>query len=128
MDDQISAILKNISKKEIRTMEEVQKRTRDAVHDIFEEFMCYKNNEVNKKLALMELEDYEVIDLGNIHKHDDIIYFKTRYFFNIQLVKGKAINVLSGDRLQVKMVKYSTFVVNTTFESLPRKIKLKFRC
>ena len=40
MDDQISAILKNISKKEIRTMEEVQKRTRDAVHDIFEEFMC----------------------------------------------------------------------------------------
>lgn len=102
MDEQISAILKNISKKEIRTMEEVQKRTRDAVQDIFADFMCYKNNEVNKKLALIELEDYEVIDLGNIHKHDDIIYFKTKYFFNIQLVKGKAINVLSGDRLSVK--------------------------
>ena len=57
---------------------------------------------VAKKLAFLELEDYEVIDLYNIHKKDDIIYFKTKYFYNIQLVKGKAINVLSGDRLSVK--------------------------
>lgn len=102
MDEQISDILKNISTKEIRTMEEVQKRTRNAVEDIFSDFMCYKNNEVNKKLALLELEEYEVVDLFNIHKNDEIIYFKTKYFFNIQLVKGKSINVLSGGRLSVK--------------------------
>lgn len=102
MDDQISTILKNITTKEIRTMEEIQKRTKNAVDDIFSDFMCYKNNELNKKLAFLELEDYEVIDLYNIHKKDDIIYFKTKYFYNIQLVKGKAINVLSGDRLSVK--------------------------
>ena len=102
MDEQISNILKNISTKEIRTMEEVRKGVRDAVEDIFGDFMCYKNNEVNRKMALIELEDYEVIDLHNIHKRDEIIYFKTRNFFNIQLVKGSAINVLSGDRLSVK--------------------------
>ena len=102
MDEQISNILKNISKKEIRTMTEVREKVREAVNDIFDEFMCYKNNEVNKKMALLELEDYEVIDLHNIHKKDDIIYFKTRYFYNIQLVKGSAINVLSGDRLSIK--------------------------
>jgi len=102
MDEQISNILKNISTKEIRTMEEVRKGVRDAVEDIFGDFMCYKNNEVNRKMALIELEDYELIDLHNIHKRDEIIYFKTRNFFNIQLVKGSAINVLSGDRLSVK--------------------------
>lgn len=102
MDDQISTILKSITTKEIRTMEEIQKRTKNAVDDIFSDFMCYKNNELNKKLAFLELEDYEVIDLYNIHRKDDIIYFKTKYFYNIQLVKGKAINVLSGDRLSVK--------------------------
>ena len=102
MDEQISNILKNISTKEIRTMDEVRKGVRDAVEDIFGDFMCYKNNEVNRKMALIELEDYEVIDLHNIHKRDEIIYFKTRNFFNIQLVKGSAINVLSGDRLSVK--------------------------
>jgi hypothetical protein len=102
MDEQISNILKNISTKEIRTMEEVRQGVRDAVEDIFGDFMCYKNNEVNRKMALIELEDYEIINLHNIHKHDEIIYFKTRNFFNIQLVKGSAINVLSGDRLSVK--------------------------
>ena len=102
MDEQISNILKNISTKEIRTMDEVRKGVRDAVEDIFGDFMCYKNNEVNRKMALIELEDYELIDLHNIHKRDEIIYFKTRNFFNIQLVKGSAINVLSGDRLSVK--------------------------
>ena len=80
MDEQISNILKNILLKEIRTMEEVRKRVTDAVEDIFGDFMCYKNNEVNRKMALIELEDYELIDLHNIHKRDEIIYFKTRTF------------------------------------------------
>ncbi len=53
-------------------------------------------------MAYVELEDYEVVDLYNIHRKDDIIYFKTKNFFNIQLVKGSAINVLSGDRLSIK--------------------------
>ena len=108
MDDQISTILKSITTKEIRKRE-IQKRTKNAVDDIFSDFMCYKNNELNKKSVFLELEDYEVIDLYNIHKNDDIIYFKTKYFYNIQLVKGKAINVLSGDRLSVKTAgkKYS---------------------
>lgn len=102
MDEQISDILKNISKKEIRTMQEVRTGVGNAIEDIFGDFMCYKNNEVNKKMAYVELEDYEVVDLYNIHRKDDIIYFKTKNFFNIQLVKGSAINVLSGDRLSIK--------------------------
>ena len=79
MDEQISNILKNISTKEIRT-KEVRKRVTDAVEDIFGDFMCYKNNEVNRKMALIELEDYELIDLHNIHKRDEIIYFKMGTF------------------------------------------------
>ena len=102
MDEPISDILKNISKKEIRTMQEVRTGVGNAIEDIFGDFMCYKNNEVNKKMAYVELEDYEVVDLYNIHRKDDIIYFKTKNFFNIQLVKGSAINVLSGDRLSIK--------------------------
>ena len=102
MDEQISDILKNISKKEIRTMTEVRNGVSNAIEDIFSDFMCYKNNEVNKKMAYVELDDYEVVDLYNIHKSDDIIYFKTKNFFNIQLVKGSAVNVLSGDRLSIK--------------------------
>ena len=102
MDEQISDILKNISKKEIRTMQEVRTGVSNAIEDIFGDFMCYKNNEVNKKMAYVELEDYEVVDLYNIHRKDDIIYFKTKNFFNIQLVKGSAVNVLSEDRLSIR--------------------------
>ncbi len=76
-------------------------------------------------MALIELEDYEVIDLHNIHKRDEIIYFKTRNFFNIQLVKGSAINVLSGDRLSVKTAGKIYHVRCKYFRKLTQEDKIK---
>ena len=44
--------------------------------------MCYKNNEMNKK-GIQNLDGFEIVELENIHKGDTIIYFRTKYFFNI---------------------------------------------
>ena len=34
--------------------------------------MCYKNNEMNKKMALLNLDGFEIVELENIHKGDYI--------------------------------------------------------
>ena len=103
MEDEVSKILKSIKKKEIRTHSQIKKAINAALDDIYGEFMCYKNNEMNKKRALLDLEGFEIVPLENIHKGDTIMYFRTKYFFNIQHNHGNAINILKNNRLSVRV-------------------------
>ena len=69
--------------------------------------MCYKNNEMNKKMALLDLDGFEIVELENIHKGDTIIYFRTKYFFNIghhtiniyQCVLKVILNILNANTI-----------------------------
>ena len=103
MEDQVSQILKSIKKKEIRTNAQIRKNIEKALDDIYDDYLCYKNNEMNKKMALLDLDGFEIVELENIHKGDTIIYFRTKYFFNIAHHSGTAINILKRDRLSVRV-------------------------
>ena len=93
MEDEVSKILKSIKKKEIRTHSQIKKAINAALDDIYGEFMCYKNNEMNKKMALLDLEGFEIVPLENIHKGDTIMYFRTKFTFTYLSYFNTHINV-----------------------------------
>ena len=49
--------------------------------------MCYKNNEMNKKMALLKIFDgFEIVELENIHKGDTIIYLEPNTFLILDII------------------------------------------
>ena len=102
IDDQISNILKNITTKEIRTRKEIKQKNLEAVDNIYDKYLMYPENRNNRDEALHELKDYELVNRNQIQKNDKIIYFRTKWFYNIKYDKGRAIKLLSRDRVSIK--------------------------
>ena len=110
IDDQISQILKSITTKEIRTRKEIIKRNLDAINDIYNKFLMYPENKNNRDEALEELKDYELVNRNQIQKNDTIIYFRTKWFYNIKSDKGKAVGLLSNNRVSMKSKTLGTYI------------------
>jgi len=110
IDDQISQILKSITTKEIRTRKEIKKRNLDAINDIYNKFLMYPENKNNRDEALDELKEYELVNRNQIQKNDTIIYFRTKWFYNIKSDKGKAVGLLSNNRVSMKSKTLGTYI------------------
>ena len=110
IDDQISQILKNITTKEIRTRKEIKKRNLDAINDIYNKFLMYPENKNNRDEALEELKDYELVNRNQIQKNDTIIYFRTKWFYNIKSDRGRAVGLLSKNRVSIKSKTLGTYI------------------
>ena len=103
MEDQVAEILKSIKPKEVRTNKQIKEKNAEVLEELYGNFMSYKHNVVNRQMATMDLEDYELVPLECISKGDSIIYFKTKFFYNLKHMKGSAINILKGDRLSLRV-------------------------
>ena len=87
MENEIEKILLSIQKKEIRTFNDIKIRREMAIDELFDDFMCYPRNQVNIVKIKEELEDYELVDMENIHKNDIIKVCDKRFFFDISIKK-----------------------------------------
>ena len=61
MEDQIATILKNIKKREVRTLSQIKMVRESKLAEICEEFSWYPLNEGKFNKLIPELEDYEFI-------------------------------------------------------------------
>tara|TARA_Y100000590_G_scaffold179768_1_gene204942 strand:+ start:33933 stop:34352 length:420 start_codon:yes stop_codon:yes gene_type:complete len=122
----VQNILRNLSKQEIRTSEQIRQKNYIIINDIFEDFLCYPKNIENKKEALKIIDNYELINKKDILKGQRILYFKTRHFFDIKPIEGIATSINKSDKLNIKVgSKYLHSDAKYYFKKLTEDDKLK---
>ena len=122
----VQNILRNLSKQEIRTTDQIREKNYITINDIYEDFLCYPKNIENKKEALKIIDNYELIDKKDILKGHNILYFKTRHFFDIKPVEGKATSINKSGKLNIKVGgKYLHSDAKYYFKKLTEDDKLK---
>ena len=122
----VQNILKNLSKKEIRTSKQIKQTNYLIIEELFDDFMCYEKNVKNKEDAIKAVDGYELIKKKDIIKGDKILYFKTKHFFNIKPVIGSASSILPNGKLSLKVgSKYLHSDAQYYFKKLTDDDKLK---
>lgn len=122
----VQNILRNLSKKEIRTNNQIKQSNILLINEIFDDFMCYDKNIQNREDAYKIIEGYEVISKKDILKGDKILYFKTKHFFNIKPVVGICSNIKENGKLCIKVgSKYYDSDAKYYFKKLTEDDKLK---
>jgi hypothetical protein len=122
----VQNILRNLSKQEIRTTDQIREKNYITINDIYEDFLCYPKNIENKEATLKIIDNYELIDKADILKGHNILYFKTRHFFDIKPVDGVATSIQKSGRLNIKVAgKYLHTDAKYYFKKLTEDDKLK---
>ena len=101
--EKIENIIKNISKTEIKTLAQIKELNREAVDDIFSDFIDYPRNNDNKEEALEKLSDYQLIKYSDLYKGDDVAYLNKKEFWNIKLITGRVIGMNKNGHYSVKI-------------------------
>ena len=101
--EKIENIIKNISKTEIKTLAQIKELNREAVDDIFSDFIDYPRNNDNKEEALEKLADYQLIKYSDLYKGDDVAYLNKKEFWNIKLITGRVIGMNKNGHYSVKI-------------------------
>jgi len=101
--EKIENIIKNISKTEIKTIAQIKDLCKEAVDDVFEDFINYTRNSDNKNEALEQLADYQLIKYSDLYKGDNIAYFNKKEFWNIKLITGRVTGMNKHGHYSVKI-------------------------
>jgi hypothetical protein len=101
--EKIENIIKNISKTEIKTFAQIKELNREAVEDIFSDFIDYPRNNDNKEEALEKLADYQLIKYSDLYKGDNVAYLNKKEFWNIKIITGRVIGMNKNGHYSVKI-------------------------
>ena len=104
IEAEIDKILSNIQQNEdLETLDDIEEIRQLAIDKVFNSYMIYEKNIINKKMAEYELEEYRFIDIADLRKGDFVRYFNLANFYDLKLVIGGTIMDLdyqgSGDIL-----------------------------
>ena len=104
IEAEIDKILSNIQQNEdLETLDDIEEIRQLAIDKVFNSYMVYEKNIINKKMAEYELEEYRFIDIADLRKGDFVRYFNLAKFYDLKLVIGGTIMDLdyqgSGDIL-----------------------------
>ena len=104
IEAEIDKILSNIQQNEdLETLDDIEEIRQLAIDKVFNSYMIYEKNIINKKMAEYELEEYRFIDIADLRKGDFVRYFNLAKFYDLKLVIGGTIMDLdyqgSGDIL-----------------------------
>jgi hypothetical protein len=104
IEAEIDKILSNIQQNEdLETLDDIEEIRQLAIDKVFNSYMVYEKNIINKKMAQYELEEYRFIDIADLRKGDFVRYFNLAKFYDLKLVIGGTIMDLdyqgSGDIL-----------------------------
>lgn len=133
IENEIDNILSNIqSSEELESLDDIEEIRRLAIDKVFDSYMVYEKNIINKKMAEIELENYKFVDVSDLKKGDFVRYFNLIKFFDLKLVMGGTIMDLdyqgTGDILifapyGVKRIKPNIFFMKIKTENM-LKMKL----
>ena len=101
--EKIENIIKNISKTEIKTLAQIKELNKEAVDDIFDDFIGYPRNSDNKDEALEKLVDYQLIKYSDLYKGDNVAYLNKKEFWNIKLMTGTVVGMNKNGHYSVKI-------------------------
>lgn len=101
--EKIENIIKNISKTEIKTLAQIKELNKEAVDDIFDDFIDYPRNNDSKEEALEKLVDYQLIKYSDLYKGDNVAYFNKKEFWNIKLMTGTVVGMNKNGHYSVKI-------------------------
>ena len=133
IEDEIDNILSNIqSTEDLESLDDIEEIRKLAIDKVFDSYMVYEKNIINKKMAEIELENYRFVDVSDLKKGDFVRYFNLIKFFDLKLVMGGTIMDLdyqgTGDILifapyGVKRIKPNIFFMKIKTEDM-LKMKL----
>jgi len=133
IENEIDTILSNIqTNEEIESLDDIEEIRKLAIDKVFDSYLVYEKNIINKKMAEIELENYRFVDISDLKKGDFVRYFNFIKFFDLKLVMGGTIMDLdyqgTGDILifapyGVKRIKPSIFFMKIKTEDM-LKMKL----
>jgi hypothetical protein len=133
IENEIDNILSNIqSGEDLESLDDIEEIRRLAIDKVFDSYMVYEKNIINKKMAEIELETYKFVDVSDLKKGDFVRYFNLIKFFDLKLVMGGTIMDLdyqgTGDILifapyGVKRIKPNIFFMKIKTENM-LKMKL----
>lgn len=133
IENEIDNILSNIqSSEDLESLDDIEEIRRLAIDKVFDSYMVYEKNIINKKMAEIELENYRFVDVSDLKKGDFVRYFNLIKFFDLKLVMGGTIMDLdyqgTGDILifapyGVKRIKPNIFFMKIKTENM-LKMKL----
>ena len=109
--EKIENIIKNISKTEIKTLAQIKELNKEAVDDIFDDFIDYPRNNDNKEEAIEKLADYQLIKYSDLYKGDNVAYFNKKEFWNIKLMTGTVVGMNKNGHYSVKIAYNKTVYV-----------------
>jgi len=101
--EKIEHYIKNIKQTEIKTFAQIKELCKEAVDDIFSDFINYPRNAENKEEALEKLQDYQLIKYSDLYKGDFVAYFNKKEFWNIKLITGKVVGMNKHGHYSVKI-------------------------
>lgn len=92
IESEIEKILSNIQQsEELETLDDIEEIRQLAIDKVFNSYMVYEKNIINKKMAQYELENYRFIDIADLKKGDFVRYFNLAKFYDLKLVIGGTI-------------------------------------
>ena len=92
IETEIEKILSNIQQnEELETLDDIEEIRQLAIDKVFNSYMVYEKNNINKKMAQYELENYKFIDIADLKKGDFVRYFNLAKFYDLKLVIGGTI-------------------------------------
>jgi hypothetical protein len=92
IEAEIDKILSNIQQNEdLETLDDIEEIRQLAIDKVFNSYMVYEKNIINKKMAEYELEEYRFIDIADLKKGDFVRYFNLTKFYDLKLVIGGTI-------------------------------------
>ena len=93
IETEIDSILSNIKLNEddLESLDDIEEVRQLAIDKVFNSYMVYEKNIINKKMAEFELKDYHFIDISDLKKGDFVRYFNLAKFYDLKLVIGGTI-------------------------------------
>ena len=85
MEDEISRILESIKNVYIPSFEEITRKNNDIIDELFDKYLNYKQNIINKENANKIIDGYQCIKYENIVLGDYIKYFDNTYFYDVNI-------------------------------------------
>lgn len=98
----IDQILSTIKSTEIRNIADIEKERKEKLYYFFQEYLGIEANVSNFKKSLIDLKDYEYIDIDETSNGDYVRYINDRYFYDIELKPGGFVVGRQGDKLILK--------------------------
>ena len=116
MEDEISRIIEASKNQYIPSLKEINDETKQIINFLFEKYLNYQQNTINKKEAYKILEHYHPIEFKDISKGDFIKYFNDKYFYDVGIKGGGFVVKKNKKMILLKMpLKFITIKSSNNF-------------